>query len=502
MANTENTNEYIPGSAALGYSFDVMGTYSALSKLRPLFKMDYDGQQMYKGYMVPTNSQPGPVSLTDFESTFVNNRREMEDFFASAAQVSVGFGMFSAEFSASYSKTTKSDTEYQFGLIRAFNDAYVLELRHDTPDQLAEWVQNDPIYSEVPDKFTDSTRELFFRFFENYGLYYIYGVRCGCRLNYICTVEKAMNYTATEAEVKLKAEYGAVFQASGSTKWTDSMQDWASERKVRVTTIGGDNSLMGLNPGFGSDDTEMYKEWVKSAQANPVPTGFVLKEIHHIFPAAKKKAVQAASKAYLAHKLFVESKRTACLINLGGKPVIPPPAESTVPQIGFQLVAIERKGLAIPFKGSYLTQRYYADFPGLYDKALKAIQPYVNDSYIIVFVTLGMVCHFAPPKAFCDFLVNCGADLKLRQWLAGLQSNNMSSCSYFPINYALVGIPKEKGTTRAYEAYERAASCDTGEPDGTGGSYWTRPVDVAALTLDLYELESGGQLVTQLGRAR
>ena len=76
---------YIPGAASLGYGFDIYGTYSDASKTRPLFNMVYDGRQSqtYKDYLVPLNVNLDTSSTHNADSTYVENRQKIEQYFSS-----------------------------------------------------------------------------------------------------------------------------------------------------------------------------------------------------------------------------------------------------------------------------------------------------------------------------------------------------------------------------------------------------------------------------------
>ncbi|HTZ85331.1 MAG TPA: MAC/perforin domain-containing protein [Solirubrobacteraceae bacterium] len=494
---------YIPGAGTLGYGFDVMGTYSDAAKTRPLFKMAYDSQQTWSDYLVPSNTSVDPQRKVAGYSTYVDSRRKMEEFFSAKASVKASYGLFSAQFDASYSMTNKSDVEYQFGMVQSYQTLYRLELVDRSPAALADWVLNDPAYQNIPAHFTDADRELFFRFFDKYGLYYVRAVDAGSRMFYSSSVAKSYKYSSQEAEAKLKLEYGALFTASGEASWKQVGEDWASQREVKVEAVGGSSAMLNiLMPGYGANHSAAYEAWLKSAEADPATIAFALAPIAEIVPEEKAAAVERAVDAYLRHKLILESKTGTCLINLNGESILPPPVGDTR-TLGYQLAAIKRRGMGVSFARSYTTGDYWSKYELLYESMLKDIQKYNSSDYIIVFTTFSNFAQNAPPKPFCEFLAGCGAGAKLDLWLDTKNSNSKIDrcCALAHCNYVFVGIPG--GEVGAYESFERAGSCDTGSWGWWYGSSWLdKPAPMAGLIVDLYEFLVDSELVGQLGRAR
>lgn len=493
---------YIPGAATLGYGFDVMGSYDEKSKTRALFEISYR-KKTFQDYLVPENASVDPKRITMGGSTFVNSRRKMENFFSAAANVGATYGFFSGQFDASYSMTNKSDVEYQFGIVQSYQKLYRLELDDRSPEALADWVKEDAVYKEVPDKFTDADRALFFRFFEKYGLYYVRGIYAGSRLYYNASVRKSYGYSEQKAEAKLKLEYTALFTAGAESTWKEVGEKWASERQVSIAAEGGDSSMLNmLMPGYGTSQADLYKTWLNSAEANPSVIDFVLAPIAELFPDIKAEAVKKAADSYVNHKLFLESKTGTCLLHLDREDLQPPPSDD-FRTLGYQLAAIDRRGMKPVFARSYSTSDFWGDYEKLYATMLLDIQPYNNDNHIIAFTAFSNFAQNAPTKPFCEFLMNCGAGIKLNQWLDTKESNRgiYSCCTLTHCNYCFVGIPG--GEKPGFEAFSRAGGCDTG---GTHWSYldsWLdQPARPVSLIVDLYELLKGPELVAHIGRVR
>jgi MAC/Perforin domain len=498
---------YIPGAGSLGYGFDVFGRYSDSSKIRPLFNMVYDGKQTFNNYLVPLNVNVDPMRHNYGNSTFVDSRRKIEQHFAAKLTVQAKYGFFSGQFEASYSMTNRSDVSYQFGIVESFSQQYALDLKDRSVNALADWVKNDPDYQNIPDSFNDDNRELFFRFFDKFGIYYMARVVVGSRLYYTSTLQKEYKYSEVEAEAKLKLEYKAIFgvSAEAQASWKQVGENWASRREVKVDCIGGSNDMLNvLMPGYGANHEIAYKSWLLSAEANPAVIDFDLRLISEIFSADKAAAVQQAINAYLLHKLFLESKTGSCLIAFNGKPLLPSPSgEAKV--LGYQLAAISRSDLSVAFARSYSTDDFW-DAETLYTRMFNEIKPYNKSTFVIIFVAYTNFAQNAPPKFFAEFLESCGAGAKLGQWIDTKASNYgiYSCCTLAHCNYVFAGIPGS-GRGKWHEAFERAGSCDTGANKwhNSFNEWLDLPAPMASLIVDLYQVKGAGQskLVANIGLA-
>ena len=494
---------YIPGSDSLGYGFDVFGTYSEDSKTSPLFDMVFD-DTTWENYLVPENTGLDTSSKHYGETNAFSSRQKVEEHFGSKLSVKGSYGFFSAQFSASFNMTNKSDVSYQYALVEAYSKQYSLSLKNKSESALASWVKTDPDYLNIPDTFTNENRDKFFTFFDKYGTLFISEVVLGSRLYYSASVSKSYNYSEKDVEAKMKAEYGAVFSVSASAEanWKKAGEDWATRRDVKVSATGGDNSILNiLSPGYGVNHENAFKAWLESAKLMPAVIDFKLTSVAHLFSGNKAKAVQQALDAYFLHKIYIESKTGTCLINFNGKAVLPQPT-GEYDNYGFQLAAINRKTLKVDFQKGYSAYDLWSGYDAIYTKMTNDITAYNNDNYIIAFTTYSTFALTAPNSGFVQFLENCGADEGIKRWLDTKEANSdiFSCCALAHNNYVMVGIPgSEKGS--AYEDYTRAGSCDTGTPKWRPGDGWlAKPAAMASTIVDIYELQddNSDQLVAHL----
>jgi len=498
--------EYIPGAGSLGYGFDVYGQYSDNSKKLPLFNMVYDGKQTFNNYLVPQNVNVDAVRYTYGTSTYVDERKKIEEFFASKLTVSAKYGFFSGQVEASFSMSDKSDVSYQFGIYVSYNQLYTMDLKDRSENALADWVKNDLDYKNIPDQFTDDNRLLFFRFFDKYGIYYMPRVVCGSRLYYSSMNKKEYKYTSQEAKAKLDLEYKAIFSASAEAQasWQKVGETWSSQREVKVEAVGGSNEMLNvLMPGYGANHDIVYQTWLKSAEQKPAVIDFELRPVSEIFSAQKAQAVAAAIEAYVRHKLFLESKTGSCLIAFNGEAILPPPANDSK-MLGYQLAAISRSDLKTAFRRSYGTFDYWR-YESVYDQMLADIQPYNNPNYLIAFAAFTNFSQNAPTKPFADFLQSCGAGYELAHWLDTKESNKgiYSCCALCHVNYVFAGIPGSAWGTQP-EKYRRAGSCDTNSDPWYAQNAWLdKPAPMASLIVDLYLVKKSSDTeLLEIGQGR
>lgn len=489
---------YIPGGDTLGYTFNVFGTYNDRSKILPLFEMKY-GEETYKDYLVPSGASlntaiaGGSADLKVFTS-----RKQVEESFSQKAGISAGYGFFSAEFEAAFNTSEKSDISYDYAKYESDYKQYSLTLKNASEANLAPWVKDDEDYKNVPDEFDEETRELFFRFFQKYGMYFVSSVIVGSRLYYCAAVSKSEHFSEKEIKIKFSMEVNAVFsaKASSETEWKKVGREWSTNRTVKINATGGDSSILNMAvPDFGSNDEDAMKNWRKSAELNPSIVDFVLKPIDAIFSGKRAVAVRKAIKEYQAHLIFMESKTGSCAIVVDNKQVLPSPPNDAK-NFGFHLAALNRSTLKVEFKRAYTSHEWWSGLEDIYNKMLEDVKPYNNDKYIILFTTYSSFARTAPNPAFAKFLKNCGADTELESWLDTKSSNSeynkgTTSCDLVHNNYLMVGIPgSDVGT--AQEKYTRTGSCDTGAMhwSPSGGNWLNPAAPPISMTVDLYLIKN------------
>ena len=474
--------EPIPGASLLGFSFNTYETYDSNSKMDQMFAFDWSESETWTDpnsgitYMLPDNATfDSTVNSADGEPEYYASKSKFEEEFSSKAKISASYGNFSGQFSASYSSTTKRDSEYQYAMVETNQRFWELTLDDQSENALAQYVKDDPDFQDLPDVYNDETREIFFRFFNKYGAYYVVSVIAGGRLYYSCSVEKSYQYSEEEITANLQAEYKAVFKSVGveaDAEWKRLGEEWAENRKVTVATIGGNSDMLNvLAPDYGDSYSAYFETWLESTEASPGAVDLTLKEMSRLFSGDKAAAMAQAIKDWEKSKIIAESKTETCSISVGGELALP--AANGDGTFGFQLVAMDRTKLTKAFTKSYSTADDFAEMPS-YEQALADIEPYRSEDYWIIFATWSQLGYTVPTLDFYDFLIDCGAGEGIDSWISsdeanqsGVAGQDIYYCEVFYCNYVLVGIPgagRDWASVNGLESFGRAGSCDTGEP--------------------------------------
>lgn len=496
----------LPGAETLGYGFNIFGEYSTDSRISPLFDIQFDASREYerdgKTYLLPSNASFDPSTSLDGSTYVFETRQKVQEHFAAKAGLSARFGAFSGQFSASYAQTELSDDQYSFALVEANSKFWSLTLQDQSSRALANWVTSDPDYINIPDTYNDGNRDLFFRFFDKYGTHYVVGLKVGARLYYSSLVEKSYNYTKTEISAKLSAEYDGVFAKAGAeaeASWNKAGEVWSNRRRVLVRASGGNNQLLNiLAPNYPDNFNGDFRSWLQSGPNLPAVIEFSLAGVDNLFSAEKAQAIKQAIAAYTRSRLLLESKTGGCVILYNAQPALPAGGGNDI--LGFQMVAVDRQSLNVVFARSYSLQRQNLfEYQPLYERALNDFAPYRNERYLIAFTTWSIFGIQYPTPGFADFLVEIGAGLGLQGWhnVSDLVNYpNRTSCNFAHVNYCLVGHAGI-GAGNAFEVFNRAGSCDTGDPHWyTGEDWYDKPAAQSILEVDLFKIAENDTLHT------
>lgn len=495
-------SEYLPGATFLGMSFNTYETYDDSSGMDQMFDTTWTSNTWTDPesgitYVLPENASLNTaVASSEGVLETYQNKTSFEESFSTKADVDASYGFFTGQFSASYSTTTKVDSEYQYAMMQTTARYWTLTMEDQSENALASWVKEDPDFQDLPDTYNDETQDVFFRFFDKYGAYYVVAVTLGGRLYYSTSVDKTYNYSEQEIKTNVEAEYKAVWEVSAEAEaeWTEIGEEWAEERVVTVAATGGNSDLLNaLAPGYGDNFSADFATWNESTRTLPGIVELTLKPMSRLFSGDKAEATSEAIAAWEASKIIAESKSDACSISVGGSLALPPAEGEN--SFGFQLVAVDRENQTQAFAKSYATTDAYGEMPD-YEQALADIAPYRSERYWIAFATWSQLGYTVPTPDFYDFLIDCGAGEGLDTWLSADQANQTGNsgadvyyCELFHCNYVLIGIPsagKNWAAVNNLESFERAGSCDTGTTTNPYPNQAKEPAPNASVVANAY----------------
>lgn len=435
----EATN-LITGCGVLGFGFDIFGSYSEDSVLRPMMNLGHPDDQWVSPAGV-TFDVPGNVSLN--ASTGASGtayafaaKENFVSHFASKANVKGSYGAFAGEFEASFATDTSSESQYSYGLYEELVESWALTLQDWSSDALLPTVTKDPDFTSLPLEFTQENQYLFFRFFAKYGTHFISRVDCGARMSYTVAVSKSYTSSTTEVSVKLTAEFQGVFGESGGNAQADfkvADQRWFDNRQVTVRTIGGDTSLVaGIAPAYGVNDNAPFESWLKSAEKNPAPISFQLAPVSALFSGKRAAAVQAAYAAYANSRLYSEARDDGSTLLLSGVPLVPAKTAAR----GATVAVLDTTDLNVALLQFY-PEIGWPVSDDFWSQMAAALAPYAGRPQYVLALTLSHWTNFSAPRSpMVTILKSCGAGTGLDDFLR-LET---SAGRQVGVTYTLLGV--------------------------------------------------------------
>lgn len=307
------SNPPIPGIQSLGCGFNPFEN-ALLKHKRRLWEFDFQGDDepyvspARAGYYTHNGTKhaiPKGVLFSDefqegtSEAEVSETRHEVEQKLAAEANVSGGFGQFSAAFSSSYSFDRSRSQDYSFGSKQFASQLWTLSLAEIPEPELP--VAGDLVATiqALPANYAQS-RDWYDRFFTDFGTHFIAAVGVGGRCLLYVSVLKSADLSQEKIGAQLDIEYGAFVKASGKVDYSDLVKDYRENRRHQERVFGGDVTLAGqLQSGEGK-----FQEWTESVKQQPGVIRFTLKGIWELFAEEHRDEVQAAYVDYCYRNSF------------------------------------------------------------------------------------------------------------------------------------------------------------------------------------------------------
>ncbi|MEA2328394.1 MAG: hypothetical protein QOE68_3353 [Thermoanaerobaculia bacterium] len=446
----------IPGAQAVGFGFNITGTYDIESVTSRVFADTGLSPNPYQApggqlYSVPDNVAVIDDSETLASSYVTESQSDFQKKFAASVGAEVSAGVFSGEFNYAYSNSFESSASYYYCWLSAYWRSFSLRLEDQGSAQLNAGFASD--LADLPAAFNDGSSRDYFDFIDKYGTHYVAGVTCGAAMRYYLAVEKTFSSDETTIHTDVELEYDAVFldvKTKASADWETLTQNWASSRTVQIAAVGGDNSLVSLiDPGYDTSAHDAFQQWVDSMKRSPAITDFALRRLSLVC-GDKAHAMNAAIDSYTNDALFVSADiefpptksgvTTSFLIALNGNTIYPspdvpmPPPQDSFPTSGFQIAVFHPHTFQ-----TLLSRVYYFAAPiGHSDDVYASMSADVRNlpdiPYLVAVVGFGidLVGNY-PSSDVASWFINCGAALK--DW----QGEIASSSGFYFLNYLLVG---------------------------------------------------------------
>lgn len=307
------TSASLPGIQSLGCGFNPFEN-ALLKHKRRLWEFDFEGgdkpyvSSAAAGYYIFNGAKysipKGILFLDEFQegtsaAEVSETRHEVEQKLAAEADVSGGYGLFSASFSSSYSFDRSRSQDYSFASKEFASQLWTLSLA-DIPE--IELPVAEDLLAAIrssPPNFRQS-RDWYDRFFTGFGTHFIAAVGVGGRCLLCVSVLKSAVGSHEKISTQLDIEYGAFVNASGKVDYSHLDKDYRENRRHQERVFGGDVSLVGqLQGGQGK-----FQEWAESVKQHPGVIRFTLKGIWELFPEERRDEVAAAYADYCYRNSF------------------------------------------------------------------------------------------------------------------------------------------------------------------------------------------------------
>jgi hypothetical protein len=493
----------LPGTAVVGWGFNIFGRYAESSKIRQLFDLGVPREQRFadRDFQIPANVTPDSGSAFDGTSHFYSSREEYQSSFSKKATLSGSYGAFSGEFSAQYSGVGREENEYQYLVFDANVVTWGASLTDPAPGKLLPSVTGDPDFQQLPDRFlapqgTDpGNGQLFYRFFRKFGTHFVASVRMGGSLVYNAYVRKSHKYDESTATLKAELEYKALFltaKAEAEATWTKVEKRWTEDRRVSVRGVGGTEQLFVSNPQFSENVQGQFDRWLHSVPLNPAPVDFSLRPISRLFSGDKARAIEQAFEAYANSRLEMTSlfltqagSQSEPRLHVSGLQL---PFKPDDPKVGpcYWAVVLQRNTRRPVFNRAFvynhLRYRSVADY---FETIRTALAPFTDKGYVLALTTSELWVTFVPQGPLYGLLRSCGAGQKLAQMEAW--SLQQDSTSHGRLAYCLIGVmgggpaTGAEALASAGQGQAQPLTCDLSkallpESSATGETIWTPEV--------------------------
>jgi len=453
----------VPGAEMLGYGFNIFGTYSFDSAIRPLLKLGTPGSWKAPSgttYDLPANVATPGGSSSQASAYAFSSSSDFSSYFQSSASVSGSIGAFSASFSGSYDTAQRNSNEYSWALVQADFIAWHVGIDYSL-DIVRDDIKSDPDWSQLPSSFEPTNANnvaAFYRFFEKFGTYFISSVATGGTLYYYLSIAKSASYTSTQITVSATAEYNGLIasgKASADASWGNCASNWTSNRQSHAMTVPATTGVINwVNPQSGTYDSNgNFAQWKTAVVNNPSRCNFSLTPIWALFSGAKYMALQQAYRMFASNRIMVQASRTGTAnILVNGSPIIPDGGYPSFQSGGWQMVVLDAKTLSVKFNKCYTFNFNAPNWPDDVNvKIASDLKPYVgsNENNILIAATSNIDDACSPNADLSAMLRGFGAGPALNQWTLADPNHGCSSGTGSAV-YALVGATKSGGGQEGY----------------------------------------------------
>lgn len=277
------TKQRLPGTDVIGQGYNATGHYANASSLTlPIFDLGpFDATVTApngKVYALPSSIKESCIfadmSHGSYDLISGETAEEYRKSLSVDVKVSGGYGLFSADVKAHFSKNEIASFNHTFVTLYHHYDLWTIGLPDISTLKMVPTVKAD----------IDGTRGLSpSGVIRKYGTHVAVSAVIGGRARYTCFVDRSKYKSETNIGVAVEASYkGALkLDTSMETQHTDAVQKLRESAEVHFDTIGGE-----FKPDFNPTS---FVDWMNSFKERPVLVDFTPRSLIEIYKLAANK---------------------------------------------------------------------------------------------------------------------------------------------------------------------------------------------------------------------
>jgi hypothetical protein len=476
--------QFVPGSSsflsqanAVGQGFNIYGTFSTDSLIRPLFNFQKAGMQTFTFLGVEYEIPAIVNGIEDTASYYVSgtalSRDELQNSLAAHAKVEASYGAFSGAIEATYTSEYEQSSEYYFSYNNFYSQLAYLQINPDT-----EFLSDDfkTRLSELPGSVSPENLHVFEDFFNTFGIYFTSKIVLGASLSFYVSTQKVSQLSKQDIDASINAEYNGLYTSGSIAADVQTSTQWKSyteNSQVSISSLGADPVKGGYLAKLSEAErfqptaatVEAFNAWLDTIKTDPKIVDFGLTGIWELC-GNRRKVVQEA------WDLYGRSMRPKLVINTSttlypGQPYNVPtitigrliqPDKAPANGMGYQVVVLKGD---ITKPESTIFNRYYSidantwfnSFRNLYQEMATDLKQYNEEGNILILSSFNLNWDAPPTPDFLSLIRSAGAGEKITQWVS---NSDPGSAVGNPINVMLVGIFGQ-GTDTGVEFVQRYA---------------------------------------------
>ena len=233
------------------------------------------------------------------------------------ANISGGFGGFSAEMKSSFDMKKASESKYEYAL--TYLDLATQSVSTDIPLRLLkkEYMKSF-VYNSINglNKYYPTNNEGFKALIDDYGTHVVLGARLGGRIRQSMTADVSKITSKYDISVFAKAAYKGAFakiDASVDTKMSQSFEENLSNLNIDVNVLGGDDKkalALSNSKVLNADDVNSWKESVIEEKGGSL-IGFMDNGVVPLYELIDETISDSTAKRKKLLKEYMESKQIA-----------------------------------------------------------------------------------------------------------------------------------------------------------------------------------------------